>query len=64
MTTTQILYTHLSFWRNGELVQMVAIDLGTRRPLAAQRTLRVWFARMASWELDDNYTVRIGVGVA
>ena len=55
-------YTRIAFWRAGVLVQVVDLDLGSRTPRQARRTLRVWFARMVSLEVDDKFTVRVDVG--
>lgn len=55
-------YTRISIWRNGELTQIVEIDLSTRTPHACKRMLRVWFARMVAIEPDVKFTVRVQEG--
>lgn len=57
-------YTRISIWRNGDLTQMVEIDLSTRTPHACKRMLRVWFARIVSLETDHRFTIRVQSGSA
>lgn len=53
-------YTRIAFKRAGVISQMFEVDLSTRSNPA--RYLRLWFARMADIELDQNYTVHVSVG--
>lgn len=55
-------YTRMSFWRSGQVSQIVEIDLSVLTPRQAARRLRVWFERMASLEPDGNYSVRVSSG--
>lgn len=55
-------YTRLSFWRDGQVTQIVEFDLSVLSPQQARRRLRVWFARMASLEPNPDYSVRVSVG--
>jgi hypothetical protein len=57
-------YTRISLWRGDELVQMLELDLDTRkRPRQASRSLRVWIGRMRQIDPDfDSHTMRVQVG--